>query len=226
MNCDPYVVLGLPRTASAKEVQRTYRKLARKYHPDANPGDPEAEARFKEIAWAFEILGNPERRTRYDATGDVQNTKAGPPPCSDVAEVVIPILFELLSSYIQGGDWHKVEDAELIGDIKARVRNFEQNAKNEISRLTRAQDVLKRTSGRFTVDSEDDNIFESAIRGRMASVESELVKARKEQERMTRILDYLARCRYRRDLITPKSRAVKSTTMYTPNGPVAVMLPE
>jgi molecular chaperone DnaJ len=61
-----YDILGVGRSASAEEIKKAFRKLARETHPDANPGDPEAEARFKLAAEAYEVLSNPERRRRYD----------------------------------------------------------------------------------------------------------------------------------------------------------------
>ena len=63
---DLYNILGVSKEASQEEIRRSYRKLARKYHPDANPDDPDAESRFKEIQHAYEILSNPEKRREYD----------------------------------------------------------------------------------------------------------------------------------------------------------------
>jgi molecular chaperone DnaJ len=63
---DLYKVLGVTREASQEEIRRSYRKLAREYHPDANRDDPKAEERFKEIQHAYEILSNPEKRRQYD----------------------------------------------------------------------------------------------------------------------------------------------------------------
>src|SRR5947209_11193992 len=63
---DLYKVLGVSKGASQEEIRRSYRKLARKYHPDANPDDPDVENRFKEIQHAYEILSNPEKRREYD----------------------------------------------------------------------------------------------------------------------------------------------------------------
>ncbi len=63
---DLYEVLEIESTATEAEIKTQYRKLAKKYHPDLNPGDEEAEARFKEISAAYEILGNAEKRKQYD----------------------------------------------------------------------------------------------------------------------------------------------------------------
>src|SRR4051812_24045598 len=65
---DFYELLGVDRKASADEIQRAYRKLARTYHPDVNK-DPGAEDRFKEISEAYDILSDPDLRNRYDAFG-------------------------------------------------------------------------------------------------------------------------------------------------------------
>jgi DnaJ-class molecular chaperone len=64
---DPYVELGVPRTASADELRRAFRKLAKQYHPDANPGDKAAEERFKRISAAFDLVEDPEKRRKFDA---------------------------------------------------------------------------------------------------------------------------------------------------------------
>ena len=63
---DYYEVLGVPETASDKDIQRAYRRLARQHHPDANPGDPKAEERFKDISAAYDVIGDAEKRKEYD----------------------------------------------------------------------------------------------------------------------------------------------------------------
>ncbi|MBN2498684.1 MAG: J domain-containing protein [Deltaproteobacteria bacterium] len=71
-----YDILGVKRDASAKEIKSAYRKLARKYHPDVNPGDSKAEERFKEISEAYDVLGDEKKRGQYDRAGH-QAWKAG-----------------------------------------------------------------------------------------------------------------------------------------------------
>jgi molecular chaperone DnaJ len=69
-NKDYYAILGVSRSASEKEIKQAYRRLARQYHPDVNPGDKSAEAKFKEINEAYEVLADPEKRQKYDQYGE------------------------------------------------------------------------------------------------------------------------------------------------------------
>ena len=79
MSIDLYEVLGLERTCSDDDIKKAYRRLARQYHPDANPDDPRAAERFKEVQGAYETLRDPERRRRYDVFGiDGDRAGAGP----------------------------------------------------------------------------------------------------------------------------------------------------
>jgi molecular chaperone DnaJ len=74
-----YESLGVPKNASADEIKKAYRKLARQYHPDKNPGDAAAEARFKEVQSAYDVLADPEKRKQYDRWGSA-NGRPGPGP--------------------------------------------------------------------------------------------------------------------------------------------------
>jgi molecular chaperone DnaJ len=76
---DLYETLGVSRSASPDEIKKAYRKLARRHHPDANPGDAAAEERFKEVQHAYDVLSDPEKRKQYDRFGSA-NGRGGPGP--------------------------------------------------------------------------------------------------------------------------------------------------
>ncbi|CAO4132893.1 DnaJ C-terminal domain-containing protein [Methylorubrum extorquens] len=79
MSDNPYDVLAIKRDASAEEIQRAFRKLAKKHHPDLNPGDPRAAEAFKRISGAYDILGDPEKRARFDR-GEIDASGTEKPP--------------------------------------------------------------------------------------------------------------------------------------------------
>jgi curved DNA-binding protein len=91
---DYYATLGVAKTATEKEIKQAYRKLARKLHPDVNPGDKASESRFKAINEAYEVLGDPDKRRKYDELGanwrqyEQAQQQGGPGPFADGAWTV------------------------------------------------------------------------------------------------------------------------------------------
>ncbi|MEM9543459.1 MAG: DnaJ C-terminal domain-containing protein [Cyanobacteria bacterium P01_E01_bin.42] len=79
---DYYAILGVSKTSSAEEIKKSFRKLALKYHPDRNPGDKKAEARFKEISEAYEVLSDSDKRKKYDQFGQYWRQMGSTPPSS------------------------------------------------------------------------------------------------------------------------------------------------
>lgn len=97
---DYYEILGLERNASADDIKRAYRRLAMKYHPDRNPGDTEAEARFKECAEAYEVLADAERRKRYDRHGHAGLRGT---PGHDFSSMNVDDIFSMFNDIFGGG---------------------------------------------------------------------------------------------------------------------------
>lgn len=97
---DYYEILSVERTASGEDIKRSYRRLAMKYHPDRNPGDPEAEGRFKECAEAYEVLSNPERRAVYDKYGHAGLRGT---PGHDFRSMHVEDIFSMFNDIFGGG---------------------------------------------------------------------------------------------------------------------------
>ena len=107
---DYYDVLGVGRDASSDEIKKAYRKLAVRYHPDRNPGDKSAEDQFKEASEAYGVLGDPEKRSRYDRFGHAGVGGAGQPVNSEIfadfQDLFRGSVFDLFGDMFGGGDRH------------------------------------------------------------------------------------------------------------------------
>ena len=79
LDADPYNVLGVAKNASQEEIRKAYRTLAKKLHPDLNPGNKECEEKFKQASVAYDLIGDPEKRQRYDK-GEIDASGAERPP--------------------------------------------------------------------------------------------------------------------------------------------------
>lgn len=99
---DYYEILGVDKAADAEEIKRAYRRLAMKHHPDRNPGDAEAEAKFKEAAEAYEVLSDPQRRQIYDRHGHAGLKGGGGPAPHDFSRMNIEDIFSMFGDIFGG----------------------------------------------------------------------------------------------------------------------------
>jgi molecular chaperone DnaJ len=99
---DYYEILSVERTADGEEIKRSYRRLAMKYHPDRNPGDPEAEAKFKECAEAYEVLSDPAQRKRYDQFGH-EGVRGAGAAGHDFSRMNVQDIFSMFEDIFGGG---------------------------------------------------------------------------------------------------------------------------
>jgi molecular chaperone DnaJ len=100
---DYYATLGVRRNASTDEIRKAFRTLALKHHPDRNPDDAEAERAFREIAEAWEVLGDPEKRSRYDRLGPLYTPSGRPPSADEVNDMLRDALGGLFRKRRPGG---------------------------------------------------------------------------------------------------------------------------
>src|ERR671930_737733 len=115
-----YESLGVSKNASQDEIKKAYRRLVRQYHPDKNPGDAEAESRFKEVQTAYDVLSDPDKRKRYDVMGSA-NGRPGPGPTSfDFGDFDLGDIFGGL--FNRGGRQAAQERRQRGHDVEVEVR--------------------------------------------------------------------------------------------------------
>lgn len=131
---DYYEVLGVKKTATQDEIKKAYRKLARKYHPDANPDDPKAEEKFKEVSSAYEVLSDPEKRQQYDvgpsffgqgpqsAGGGFRGFEGGQPMGGDWADLFGGLFGGGFGGGGFGGAGRRAQRPERGEDVSVAVR--------------------------------------------------------------------------------------------------------
>ena len=147
---DLYATLGVAKNASADEIKKAYRKLARENHPDRNPGDSAAEERFKEVQAAYDVLSEPEKRKQYDAFGSA-NGRPGPggfnPGDFDLGD-----LGGLFGDLFSGGRFGRARRPEPAGrrgaDLEAEVRlSFEDSLRGIETRIPVDVEIACRECG-------------------------------------------------------------------------------
>jgi molecular chaperone DnaJ len=124
---DFYEVLGVSRKASKEEIKKAYRELARKWHPDRNPGDDAAEERFKEIQQAYDALSDPEKRKQYDAGGMFAGAGARGFPGGFPGGGFASDIGDIFSSFFRGGGHEQGPGVQRGRDLETEVQlSFEQ----------------------------------------------------------------------------------------------------
>ena len=122
-------VLGVAREASADEIKKAYRKLARQYHPDKNPGDEAAETRFKEVQHAYDVLSDPEKRKQYDRFGERNGQPGHGPTNFDFGDLDLGDIFGGLFGG-RGRGQSRPQRGERGADVEVEVRvSFEDSLK-------------------------------------------------------------------------------------------------
>ena len=137
---DPYEVLGVARTASIDEIKKAYRHLAKKLHPDLNPGDKAAEEKFKEVSVAYGLLGDPEKRKRFDA-GEIDAAGVEQPQHRFYRDFASEDRANPYTSDAGYADFADFADHDVFAEILRRGREARANQRGE--------DVLYRLSIAF-----------------------------------------------------------------------------
>jgi DnaJ-class molecular chaperone len=165
-NKDPYEILGVSRNATQEQIKQAYRRLAKRHHPDRNPGDKSAEQRFKEVHAAYEVLGDPARRSQYDRFG-----AGGPAPDVRTWGDVRGAPFEGVSF-----------DFDSLGDLTSIFEQFFSRGAGE--RVRRRTGERPRPRG-ADIEHEVELSFEEAARGTQREIVLTSAGPERVQERIS-----------------------------------------
>ena len=145
---DLYGDLGLGRGASPEEVKAAYRRLASLHHPDRNAGDPEAEARFRCIQHAYDVLSDPVARARYDETGEDRESRVAEDPEADLHGAAVGLMDEVMRTVAE--PWRVDVLASMLGLLTAKeltIKTACQKIRGNVGRLRRMQKRFRRRKG-------------------------------------------------------------------------------
>lgn len=183
---DLYSTLGVTRGATPHHIKTAYRRAAAEYHPDRNPGDPQAAERFKAVTNAYEILSDPVRRKRYDETGDGGATKEQ----RDRENITILNNFfrEVVTGLLQQDS--DLDTVDLIGKMRGKIKAALDSIKNDKRATEKALKRARRMSGRFQTKHQE-NVLESFAREAVANLEGAMRMLVEKGERFQEVHDYL-----------------------------------
>ncbi len=145
---DYYKVLDVPKTATEAEIKTAYRRLAMKYHPDRNPGDAEAEERFKEAKEAYEVLTEPSKRAAYDQYGHAgveaaagARGRGGPNPADAFSDIFGDVFGDIFGAARRGGRAQMFRGADLRYELELDLREavFGHTVQIEVPKLTECE---------------------------------------------------------------------------------------
>lgn len=195
---DLYKTLGVPRRASADRITAAYRKLAMKWHPDRNVGDEAAKAKFAAISDAYEVLSDPERRARYDATGETTVERANQ-AFTELMSILSPCLMAVLESFVQGGIDPKKRD--VVAEMRTAMVEHERRLRKMSGELDKIKAALETSIARIAVDDGEENLLVAVAKTQIQQVSTRIAGVNKEADRVRKAIDYLKVCRYSVDKV-------------------------
>ncbi len=191
---DPYATLGVPRDAPPKDIEKAYKRRARDLHPDRG-GDPE---KFRELKLAYDILRNPARRARYDATGDASEAEA-----DNSANAVILTLQHALTGVLGEllSKGYTVGDRDLINDLRLYIEKGREARRQALKDFDRIEACIRDTLPRIT---EEPDLLGAVLRQQLHMLGENRKALEAQGITDDQALEHLKRCKFRRNILKPE----------------------
>lgn len=185
-----YERLGVAKDASADEIRAAYRKLAQKHHPDKEGGDQEI---FKAVQRAYEVLGDPERREKYDATGDDREVES-------LRQAALGQIAMLLSAVVEN---HDVDHRNLVHEMRLAVNGRELNDRKSIKELERQVAKREKVLKRLKHKGEGNNLLAEMTQREIHNRKLQIAGGHKALELHAEVLKILEDYDYRAEIELP-----------------------
>jgi curved DNA-binding protein CbpA len=183
---DLYRVLGVKKTATDAEIKKAYRKKSMQFHPDRNPGDEKADAAYKEVQAAWEVLNDPRRKKMYDETGEVG--EAVPAYDPEVMDLLVKAFTQTISEMMEEGS--DLEKTDLLARLRACLRVRERELVERRGNVEEGLVEMRKAAGRF-VDKEGnkDNLLNDIIRAKIERQERGVKELTEDLDLVKKTLD-------------------------------------
>lgn len=198
---DLYRVMGVNRRAPADRITKAYRKLAMKFHPDRNPGDDDAKEKYALVSLAYEVLSDPDRRARYDATGETDAPKVNQ-ALAEIAQVLSSVFVGIVESIVrQSGD---VAREDIVAHMRKAIATHLKNLKSVTKEVTALRTAIETALPRLALapGAEQDDVVTAAGRAHLASLARRFAMIEDESRRFGKALEFLKAYSYRVDAAT------------------------
>jgi DnaJ-class molecular chaperone len=194
MSLDLYKTLGVAKDANDATIKKAYRKLSLKHHPDRNPGDPEAEQRFKDVQRAYLVLSDPDKRTMYDNGGtdeEAASPGAGKPTIQSVLTTAYVTLIGVLANNHQDPRY-----ANIVDMMRQIIEQQIQNLKGDLNNAGRAQGFIETTLLRL---SDPESTFRNVLEDELSHLKDGMKKSEEMITLSKQAISYLRKCGYKVD---------------------------
>lgn len=190
---DLYRALGIRKNASPATVRKAYRKLAMQNHPDRNPGDDAAAQRLAAVQQAYDVLSDPDRRAKYDATGDTTPPESESQRLATLMHVLVPRMEAVLNALAEAG--RKIEEEDVVDHMREAVKQTLAKYEKARKQTVTMKAALEASAERFGVD-DGENLLKRAAQAQAAELAGRLNAIEREIAGHKAAADYLKRCKF------------------------------